>query len=122
MNKKILVIEDEILLRESILELLYLENFQALGAEDGILGLELARAHRPDLIICDIAMPGMDGYSVLTALRSDPNTATIPFIFLTAKTGEEAIQYAFSLGATDYMTKPFSVMSLLKTIKTHLRQ
>ncbi len=122
MSKKILVIEDEILLRESILELLDLENFQALGAEDGSLGLELAREQQPDLIICDIAMPGMDGYSVLTALRSDPVTAAIPFIFLTAKTGQESIQYAYSLGATDYMIKPFSVVSLLKTIQMHLKQ
>ncbi|MBD0313465.1 MAG: response regulator, partial [Microcoleus sp. T3-bin5] len=83
--KKILVIEDEQLLQENIMELLDAENFEVFGAGDGKVGLKLAQQHLPDLIICDVMMPELDGYGVLRALRQNPATATIPFMFLTAK-------------------------------------
>jgi CheY-like chemotaxis protein len=84
--KKILVVEDAHSLRKDILEMLGFEGFEAIGAENGLVGVQKAREHLPDLIICDIMMPELDGYGVLEELRKDPVTATIPFIFLTART------------------------------------
>lgn len=115
--KKILVIEDEQTLREDILEILEFENFQTIGAENGTIGVQLARAERPDLIICDIMMPELDGYGVLIDLHSEPSTANIPFIFLTAKTGRSEMRRGMELGADDYLTKPFTQPELIAAIK-----
>lgn len=118
--KKILVIEDEKLVREGILELLEAEHFWAIGAENGLLGIQLAQEHCPDLIICDVMMPGLDGYGVLEVLRQQLNTVLIPFIFLTAKAEKLDFRQGMALGADDYLTKPFLSTDLLTAIATRL--
>ncbi|HCF26196.1 MAG TPA: response regulator [Cyanobacteria bacterium UBA11049] len=116
--KKILVIEDDFSVRANILDLLEAEDFNAIGAENGFIGALWAQQHLPDLIICDVMMPEVDGYEVLNALRSQPTTATIPFIFLTAMADKSNIRYGMELGADDYVTKPFTQEELLKAIAT----
>lgn len=116
---KILVIEDEETVRENILELLDAEGFEAIAAENGRIGLNLAQQHRPDLILCDIRMPELDGYGVLSALRSEPETAGIPFLFLTAKAAKTDVNLGMELGASNYITKPFTLVELLTAIETH---
>lgn len=120
--QKILVIEDETDLRENIIEALENLYFEVLGAENGIVGLEVAREHLPDLIICDIMMPKLDGYGVLEALRQAPETATIPFIFLSAKREHSDIRKGMNLGADDYLTKPFTIPELNKAIETQIEK
>jgi two-component system, sensor histidine kinase and response regulator len=117
---KILVVEDEELVRLSLTDILEAEDFKVIAAENGMIGVGLARKEQPDLIICDIMMPGMDGYGVLSALQQDPITTTIPFIFLTAKTDKSAVRQGMQLGADDYLTKPFSRDDLLRAINTRL--
>jgi CheY-like chemotaxis protein len=117
---KILVIEDEQTVRENILELLDAEGFEAIAAENGRIGLNLAQQHLPDLILCDIRMPELDGYGVLSALRSEPETAEIPFMFLTAKAAKTDLNLGMELGANAYITKPFTLVELLTAIETHM--
>lgn len=118
--KKILVIEDEKAVLTNILEILEGGGFDGIGAENGGLGLELAKKHLPDLILCDIMMPGLDGHDVLAQLREEPMTATIPFIFLTAKAEQADLRQGMNLGADDYITKPFRRKELLEAIDTRL--
>jgi signal transduction histidine kinase len=120
--KKILVVEDAQSLRKDILEMLGFEGYDAVGAENGIAGVQRAREEHPDLIICDIMMPGMDGYGVLEELRKDTNLATVPFIFLTARTDRADSRYGMELGADDYLTKPFTASELLATVHTRLEK
>ena len=117
---KVLVIEDEELIRESILNLLNTRGFSAIGAADGRVGLQLAKEFVPDLILCDVRMPELDGYEVLRALRQDPITATVPFIFLTAETTQDVLSQGQLLGANGYLTKPFTTAELLAAIATHI--
>jgi CheY-like chemotaxis protein len=119
---KILVIEDEQFIRDVILEILEAENFEAISAENGEIGVELAQEIIPDLIICDIMMPKLDGYGVLNELRQYPVTATIPFIFLTAKADKADWRQGMDLGADDYLTKPFSNEELLGAIASRLEK
>lgn len=119
---KILVIEDEASIRENILELLEAENFEALGAANGKAGIKMAIAQIPDLILCDMMMPEMDGHGVLKALQSEPLTATIPFVFLTAKADKSDIRTGMELGADDYITKPCTPQELLKAIDIRLEK
>ncbi|MCA1993825.1 MAG: response regulator [Coleofasciculus sp. S288] len=119
---KILVIEDEETVRENILELLDAEGFEAMAAENGRIGLELAQKEPPDLILCDVRMPELDGYGVLTALRSQAATAAIPFMFLTAKAAKTDFTKGLELGANAYITKPFTLAELLAAIETHLEK
>ncbi len=114
---KILVIEDEETVRENILELLDAEGFDTLSAENGRIGLDLAQQQLPDLILCDIRMPELDGYGVLTALRSESATAKIPFIFLSAKAAKTDLSLGMELGANTYITKPFTLTELLDAIE-----
>lgn len=118
--KKILVIEDESPVRANIVELLEFEDFEVVSAENGFLGALWAQEHLPDLIICDVMMPEINGHEVLQALQQDPMTATIPFIFLTAMTDKADIRHGMELGADDYLTKPFSAEELLGAIATRL--
>jgi CRP/FNR family transcriptional regulator, polysaccharide utilization system transcription regulator len=120
--KKILVIEDNQEMRENIVEILELANYAVFIAENGRKGVEQARQAMPDLILCDIMMPEMDGYGVLYLLSKDPKTTGIPFIFLTAKADQKDIRKGMSLGADDYLTKPFEEMELLEAIETRLRR
>jgi DNA-binding response OmpR family regulator len=119
--KKILLIEDDRVIRESTAELLELEGYHMLTAENGKKGIEIAKEYDPELIICDIMMPEVDGYGVFDILSKDASTSTIPFIFLTAKTEESEILKGIELGAADYLTKPFKVPELLVAIETKIR-
>ncbi len=118
----ILVIEDVETLREEIMETLSYEGFDVLGAENGVVGVQIAKNYLPNLIICDIAMPELDGYGTLVALREDPKTAMIPFIFLTAMTEKVDMRQAMQLGADDYLTKPFTSSELLGAIGSRLQK
>lgn len=117
---KILVIEDEQGLREEIVDILGFEGFETAGASNGQVGLEMARTFRPDMIVCDIMMPVLDGYGVLLELRSDPQTATIPFLFLTARAERSDMRRGMILGADDYLIKPFRNEELLEAIQARL--
>jgi EAL domain-containing protein (putative c-di-GMP-specific phosphodiesterase class I)/CheY-like chemotaxis protein len=117
---KILVIEDEESVRENLLDLLEAEDFDTIAAANGKIGLYLAMSEAPDLILCDMMMPEIDGYGVLTALRQDPLTATIPFIFLTAKSAKADFRQGMDMGADDYLTKPFTRAELLSAIMNKL--
>ena len=118
--KKILVIEDEPEMRRNITTVLRLEKFVPIAAENGRVGVDLARKEHPDLILCDIMMPEMDGHAVLTELRSQAGTASIPFIFLTAKGEKTDIRSGMNLGADDYLTKPVAKVDLLTAIRARL--
>lgn len=118
--KKILVIEDEELLLEPLCELLRFEKFAPIPAQSGEDGLEKARSERPDLILCDVMLPGMDGYSVLRRLREDVSTASIPVIFLTALAERWDIRKGMETGADDYLGKPVLKHELLAAIRTQL--
>lgn len=117
---KILVIEDNADILEEVLTWLWLEEFEAIGAENGRIGIEQALAQAPDLILCDIMMPEKDGYRVLLELRTQSATALTPFIFMTAKQERIDIRYGMELGADDYITKPFSHEELLGAIRSRL--
>ena len=119
---KILVIEDEAVTRNMFRDCLEAEGFQTLGAEDGLDGIRQAREHLPNLVVCDILMPKLDGYAVLSQLRRITTTATIPFIFLTAKTGKVDRRQGMSLGADDYLTKPSTVEELLEAVSARLKK
>lgn len=120
--KKILVIEDEPEMRRNLTTILRLEHFHALPAENGQVGLEMARRERPDVVLCDVMMPELDGYGVIAALRADPATVTIPFIFLTAKGEKPDIRAGMNLGADDYLTKPVAKADLLQAIRSRLER
>jgi two-component system, sensor histidine kinase and response regulator len=118
--KKILVVEDEQTIRESLLELLAAEGFSVVGAANGQAGVQLAQQHLPDLIVCDVMMPHLDGYQVLRSLRQHTATAAIPFIFLTARGTREDFRQGMALGADDFLTKPCTADELLTAIASRL--
>jgi len=120
--EKILVIDDESDLREEIREILTIEGYKVILAKNGNEGLDLALSHRPDLILCDIMMPGMDGNKLLEKLRSDSNASLTQFVFITALADKEDIRKGMKLGADDYLTKPFTRDELLKTIQMRLKK
>ncbi|MBW4671528.1 MAG: response regulator [Cyanomargarita calcarea GSE-NOS-MK-12-04C] len=120
--KNILLIEDEELLRANIAEMLTLEDFYVIEAANGRIGLDLAQEHIPDLIICDVMMPELDGYDVLTKLRQNAATAMIPLIFTTAKATQADLRKGMELGADDYVTKPFTAKELLNAISTQMEK
>ncbi len=120
--KKILVVEDERVLQKNIIKILRLEGFEVIGADDGASGVACARQESPDLIVCDVMMPEMDGYQVLKTLQDDVNTALIPFIFLTAKTDRSDMRQGFEMGADDYLVKPFDADELLRAIEARFKK
>ncbi len=120
--KKILIIEDNNDIRENIAEILELAGYDCLTAPDGKQGIEMAQSELPDLIICDIMMPELDGYGVLHILNKKEDTARIPFIFLTAKTERADMRKGMVMGADDYITKPFDDTELLDAIETRFRK
>lgn len=120
--KKILLIEDSTAIRNCFSKLLNERGFCTIVAENGLAGIDRAQEHLPDLIICDIVMPQLDGYGVLTTLRQDPVTTTIPFIFLTAKTTQNDVRKGMEMGADDYITKPCKVDELLRAIATQFQK
>lgn len=119
---KILIIEDEPNIRENLVEILELENHQPLAAPDGRAGLDLARREKPELILCDVMMPGLDGYGLLKALREDSATARIPFIFLTARGERGDVRTGMNLGADDYLVKPVRIQEVLDAIEARLER
>jgi YesN/AraC family two-component response regulator len=121
-SAKILVIEDDAGTRNIFVDCLNSEGFTAMGAEDGLEGIAKVQNHLPDLVICDIAMPKLDGYGVLTALRQNPLTAITSFIFLTASISKTDLRKGMELGADDYLTKPTTVEELLKAIAVRLEK
>jgi YesN/AraC family two-component response regulator len=120
--KKILVIEDEAQSREMFLESMEEEGYDAIGAENGLVGIQKAKEHLPNLVICDIMMPELDGYGVLSALRRHRATAVIPFIFLTAKATRIELRQGMELGADDYISKPSTIEEILGAIAAQLRK
>ena len=122
MKKKVLLIEDNQDIRENVTEILSLANYEVIEADNGKVGVELAKKEVPDLIICDIMMPQLDGYGVLHLLSKSPDTSSIPFIFLTAKAEKEDFRKGMNLGADDYLTKPFDDLELLDTVEMRLKK
>jgi len=119
---KILLIEDNDEVRENTAEILELAEYDVETAENGKTGIEKANAFNPDIVVCDIMMPELDGYGVLHILGKNPRTASIPFIFLTAKADKADVRKGMTLGADDYLTKPFDDIELLDAIETRLRK
>ncbi len=122
MKKKILIIEDNKDIRESSVEILVLAGYDVLEADNGKIGVELAQQHLPDMILCDIMMPELDGYGVLYLLSKNRETSNIPFIFLTAKAERADMRKGMEMGADDYLTKPFDDMELLNTIESRFHK
>lgn len=120
--KKILVIEDEPEMRRNLATILKLEKFSVTQAENGRVGIDLAKKETPDLILCDVMMPEMDGHAVLKALRQDSKLVTTPFIFLTAKGEKSDFRSGMDLGADDYLTKPVAKSDLLSAIEARFRR
>ena len=120
--KKILVIDDDSALMAMTTRALRSRGFETLTAENGVAGLEMAKKHLPDLIVCDIQMPQLNGYETLAALRQDPATAVIPFIFLTGMTERTQVRQGMGLGADDYLTKPFTVQELIGAVNVRLEK
>ena len=118
--KKILLIEDDTVLRENTAELLELSNYLVTTAPNGREGLNTAKSNLPDIIVCDIMMPELDGYGVLEALGKSEDTKYIPFIFLSAKTERKDVRKGMDLGADDYITKPFNELELISAIESRL--
>lgn len=122
MKKKILIIEDDIVVRENTAEILQLANYEVITSENGKSGLEKAVFFKPDLIICDILMPELDGYGVLQIMMRNKKLQGIPLIFMSAKTKHEDIRRGMDLGASDYITKPFEESELLSAIASRLKR
>jgi DNA-binding NarL/FixJ family response regulator len=120
--KTVLIIEDHADMRRNLATILEMENFAVVTADDGRAGLQEVRRRRPDIILCDVMMPGLDGYGVLTELRRDPATAAIPFVFLTAKGERREVRAGMNLGADDYLTKPVTASDLLTAIDARLQR
>ncbi|MEH2072566.1 MAG: response regulator [Nostoc sp.] len=119
---KILVIKDEAESRDIFIDSLEAEGFEAIAAENGVVGVQKAQECLPDLVICDILIPKLDGYGVLRTLRQNLATAIIPFIFLTAQATQAEVRQGMNLGADDYLTKPFTVEEVLKAITARLQK
>ena len=120
--KKILLIEDDEIMRENISELIALTGYEVEVAANGMLGVEKVSSFKPDLIVCDVMMPELDGYGVLYILSQKPETASIPFIFLTAKSEKEDLRKGMELGADDYLSKPFESTELIRAIESRLKK
>ncbi|WP_452226755.1 response regulator [Lacinutrix cladophorae] len=118
--KKILLIEDDVVLRENTAELLELSNYNVVTAANGKLGVEAAIKELPDIIVCDVMMPELDGYGVLETLFKNENTQHIPFVFLSAKTERKDVRKGMDLGADDYITKPFDENELISAIESRI--
>ncbi|MBI3135168.1 MAG: response regulator [Bacteroidetes bacterium] len=118
--KTILLIEDNNDIRENTAELIELSGYNVIPAANGKRGLELARQHRPDIVLCDIFMPVADGYSVLRGMKDDPELSHIPFIFLTASVEKKEVENGMGMGAQGYISKPFDSDELFSTISGFL--
>ena len=119
---RILVIEDEPRMRDNIATILKMEGYEVSEAADGVEGIEICKQIQPDLILCDISMPNLDGHGTLLALRDDWQTAQIPFIFLTAHGEQSEIRSGMNTGADDYIVKPFETTDLLNSVESRLKR
>jgi DNA-binding response OmpR family regulator len=119
---KVLIIEDNTDIRENVVEILSLSGYDVFDAEDGTKGVALATKNQPDVILCDIMMPGIDGYDVFEILNNQDETKTIPFIFITAKSERTDVRKGMEMGADDYLTKPFDATELINAIETRLKK
>jgi DNA-binding NarL/FixJ family response regulator len=120
--KKILIIEDQPQMRRNLATILEMEHFEVVTAENGRHGIETAKASKPDLVICDVMMPEVDGYGVLKALRAEKESATVPFIFLTAKGEKSDLREGMNSGADDYLAKPVTREDLLAAVNARLNR
>lgn len=120
--RKVLIIEDSDDIREGIVEILDMAGFETYAAKNGKIGVDLAIKNLPDIILCDIMMPELDGYGVLYLLQKNPQTATIPFIFMTAKAERADMRKGMEMGADDYLTKPFDDVELFNAIESRLKK
>jgi DNA-binding NarL/FixJ family response regulator len=120
--KKILVIEDQVPMRRNVALLLEMEGFKVITAENGAAGVAAAKKERPDLVLCDVTMPEMDGYGVVQALRAEKDFATTPFIFLSAKGDKADLRLGMNFGADDYLTKPVIREDLLAAVHARLER
>ena len=118
--RRIAVIEDEEMVRLNLLDLLEFEGYEARGAADGPEGIRMVADYLPDAVLCDLCMPGKDGYEVLAALKSNPATRRIPFLFLTARAEPADVRKGMDLGADDYLAKPFCRQELMQAIEGRL--
>jgi DNA-binding NarL/FixJ family response regulator len=121
-QKRILVIEDEPEMRRNLMTVLRMEGYAPRGAADGLQGVEAARREPPDLVLCDIMMPGLDGHGVLRAMRAEAALAAVPFIFLTARGEQPDVRAGMNLGADDYLTKPVAKEELLAAVASRLER
>lgn len=121
-KKKILIIEDDTILRENMCAFLNEEGYQVMAAEDGLTGVKMVMSQIPDMILCDITMPGMDGLELFKTIQQLKTTSAIPLIFITAKTEKEDVRIGMQLGADDYITKPFDLNELRQTIKVRMEK
>ena len=121
-KSKILLIEDNAEMRENLTEILELAEYEVKSAEDGLLGIQYARQFRPDIILCDIMMPNLDGFGVLKIIQQDESLKHLPFIFLTAKSEKEDFRKGMNLGAEDYLVKPFEDSDLLQIVENKLKK
>lgn len=119
-TKKILIIEDDLNLRNKLISLLKKNNYDTIASDNGYNGIKFAKQNKPDLIICDIMLPDIDGFEVLSALKTNYETKHLPFIFLTAKVNMEDLRKGMNLGADDYITKPFKINDLLKAVSLRI--
>lgn len=120
MKHRILLLEDNDFIRENTVEILELSDYEVVAVPDGARGLAIFDARTPDLILCDIQMPRMNGYDFFKAIRKNEKAASIPFVFLTAFSEKKEIISALEMGATDYIVKPFDADELVRLIKKHL--
>lgn len=121
-KRRLLVIEDQAPMRRNIALLLEMEGYEVATAADGRAGLAQVREFRPELVLCDVMMPEMDGHAVIQALRADPETALLPFIFLTAKSDKSDLRVGMNFGADDYLTKPVIREDLLAAVESRLER
>jgi CRP-like cAMP-binding protein/CheY-like chemotaxis protein len=121
-GQNILLIEDASEMRENISEILQLAHYKVTTAENGKVGVKMAQQSHPDLILCDVMMPELDGYGVVRIIKNDPETADIPFVFLTAKSDKLDFRIGMNQGADDYITKPFDLVDLLKVVEIQLKK
>ncbi len=121
-KSKILLIEDNAEMRENLTEILELAEYDVKSAEDGLIGIQYARQFRPDIILCDIMMPNLDGFGVLKIIQQDESLKHLPFIFLTAKSEKEDFRKGMNLGAEDYLVKPFEDSDLLQIVENKLKK
>src|SRR5688572_29197513 len=120
--KRILVIDDDARLREHYIEILKLEGYEVVEARNGREGVERARREPPDLVLCDITMPEMNGHRVLETLRGEPRTAHVPFVFLTGWSEQQDVRTGMNLGADDYLTKPVVPQDLVAAVRARLHR